>query len=219
LNNGLILWDSPGLGDGKKEDELHKLKIKHKLTEKTDDGSYLIDLVLVILDASTRDLGTSYDLINNAVIPYLGNTPSSRIIVAINQADRAMKGTQGWNYEAHCPTPIGEDFLEKKVFSISKRIKESTNVDITPIYYSAGYKDELEYHPPYNLLKLLYLVIEASPEEKRAVFRETLSPEKENWKYNDHKKDYGKQTRNNLSFDTIVKVGMSILGAIFGFFG
>ena len=62
----------------------------------------LIDLVLVILDGSTRDLGTSYELINNVIIPNLGENKKDRILVAINQADAAMKGRH-WDYNTNKP--------------------------------------------------------------------------------------------------------------------
>ena len=70
--DNLILWDTPGLGDGREADNRHAKNIIQKLAEVDKDGNALIDLVLVILDGSTRDLGTSYELINNVIIPNLG---------------------------------------------------------------------------------------------------------------------------------------------------
>ena len=52
----------------------------------------IIDLVLVILDAGSRDLGTSYELINQVIIPNIGKDAKDRVLIAINQADVAMKG-------------------------------------------------------------------------------------------------------------------------------
>ena len=68
----LILWDSPGLGDGKEKDIQHSKGIIKKLNELDTNGKPLIDLVLVILDGGSRDLGTSYELINSVIIPNLG---------------------------------------------------------------------------------------------------------------------------------------------------
>lgn len=70
--DNLILWDTPGLGDGKEADNRHAKNIIRKLNERDETGNLLIDLVLVILDGSTRDLGTSYELINKVIIPNLG---------------------------------------------------------------------------------------------------------------------------------------------------
>ena len=88
--DNLVLWDSPGLGDGKEADNRHANNIINKLDETDENGNLLIDLVLVILDGSTRDLGTSYELINRVIIPNLGKNKENRILVAINQADVAM---------------------------------------------------------------------------------------------------------------------------------
>lgn len=52
------------------------------------------------------------------------------------------------------------DLLEEKVKDIQKRIKEATDVDITPIYYSAGYKEGNDEQFAYNLSKILYSMIQ-----------------------------------------------------------
>ena len=86
--DNLILWDTPGLGDGIAEDERHKKKIVNQLQQKNIDGEFEIDLVLVILDGSSRDMGTSFELINQTIIPNLGESPEKRLLIAINQADK-----------------------------------------------------------------------------------------------------------------------------------
>ena len=137
----LVLWDTPGLGDGTEIDEHHKEVITELLREKDEDGNALIDLVLVILDGSTRDLGTSYKILNDVIIPELGGE-NNRILVALNQADIAMKTGRHWDYEKNEPDETLVKFLEEKVESIKARIKEDSNLDVEPIYYCAGYEEE-----------------------------------------------------------------------------
>ena len=141
--DNLILWDTPGLGDGKEADNRHAKNIIKKLAEVDNKGNALIDLVLVILDGSSRDLGTSYELINNVIIPNLGEDKENRILVAINQADMAMKG-RNWDFNENKPNDKLKEFLEEKVRSVKNRIYEGTGVSVEPIYYSAGYKEEGE---------------------------------------------------------------------------
>lgn len=100
--DNLVLWDTPGLGDGKEADNRHAKNIIKKLSEVDENGDALIDLVLVILDGGTRDLGTSYELISSVIIPNLGKEKGNRILEAINQADMAMKG-RNWNYDKYVP--------------------------------------------------------------------------------------------------------------------
>ena len=71
-------------------------------------------------------MGTVYSLINQLVIP---NFPKDRIIVAINQADMAMKGKY-WNEMENKPKKELLNFLEEKASSIKSRVKEATNIDI-----------------------------------------------------------------------------------------
>ena len=218
--DNLILWDSPGLGDGKEADNRHARNIIKKLQEKDFSGHALIDLVLVILDGSTRDLGTSYELINSVIIPNLGRDKENRILVAINQCDVAMKGRY-WNKEENKPEPPLVKFLEEKVQSVRRRIKEGTGVDIEPIYYSAGWKEEGEKQNPYNLSKLLYFIIQHTPKEKRLVYVNNLSRDTSVWRYNDNKKDYVHLIKKRFA-ETVseyatqgAQIGKSI-GSVFG---
>ena len=149
----LVLWDSPGLGDGKDADNRHAKNIIKKLAETDANGNALIDVVLVILDGSSKDLGTSFELINEVIIPNLGEDRKDRILIAINQADMAMKG-RNWDKANNRPNPELTAFLESKVKSVKERIFTSTGVSTEPIYYSAGYTDGDDQQPPYNLSKL-----------------------------------------------------------------
>ena len=213
----LILWDSPGLGDGIEADNRHAKNIINKLTEKDSEGNLLIDLVLVILDGSSRDLGTSYELINRVVLPNIGNDPK-RILVAINQADMAMKG-RSWNHEKNCPEPELEKFLKEKVESVKKRIKDGTGVDVEPIYYSAGYKDgDNVQEAPYNLTKLLYYIVQNTSKEKRSAYIDNIRRDENVWKHDDGEKNYRAETAETL-IDSVVsgaKAGAAIGSVIPG---
>ena len=211
----LVLWDTPGLGDGKEADAKHTKNIINKLLEKDEKGNLLIDLVLVILDGSSRDLGTSYELINNVIIPNLGED-KNRVLIAINQADIAMKGRY-WNHEENKPEPELVEFLDEKVKSVHERIKEGTGLDITPIYYSAGFKEEGgSQEKPYNLSKLLYYIIKLTPKNKRLPYIENINKNPAMWEDDDNLKNYKIDIISELS-DAIeegVTKGSSIGGTI-----
>lgn len=207
----LILWDTPGLGDGIEKDKQHIEKIIHHLHQRDENQDFVIDLVLVILDGSSRDMGTSFELINNVIIPNLGDKPSERILVAINQADVAYKGPNGWNSVTNTPTEIGYRFLDEKVENVKQRIFASTQVMVEPVYYSAGYQGFCDKQQPFNLSKLLYLIVKAAPLQKRLALRTNLSKKKESWKNSDGRKDYGQSTKESFGLGKII-------GAVVGFF-
>ena len=96
LNDFFRVWDTPGLGDGVEKDKIHKKKLIDLLykTYSVDNQIYgFIDMVLVIIEGATRDMGSTYTLLNEIIVP---NIQKNRILVAINQADIAMKGFY-WN--------------------------------------------------------------------------------------------------------------------------
>ena len=212
----MTLWDSPGLGDGKTADERHARNIVKKLNERDHKGNLLIDLVLVILDGSTRDLGTSYELINNVIIPNLGENKEHRILVAINQADAAMNGRH-WDYERNCPDAKLVEFLDEKCESVRRRIYDGTGVDIAPIYYSAGYKEEGKAQErPYNLAKLLYFILRHLPEEKRLVAVKNTNTDTRMWEHND-RDDYREKSSKLTANGVMSWMGIgTALGATFG---
>lgn len=210
--DNLVIWDTPGLGDGREADNRHSKIIIDKLYEKDRNENLLIDLVLVILDGSSRDLGTSYELINSVIIPNLGENKKNRILVAINQADVAMKGKY-WNAKENQPERKLQDFLEDKVASVRRRIKEATGIDVEPIYYSAGDKEEgYMQQKPYNLSKLLYYILQHTPEEKRLVYAQNINKEEAMWKDNDDLQDYRAGILE--TFMESVTRGMAIGGTI-----
>lgn len=101
-------------------------------------------------------MGTTYQLLNEVVIP---NIQSDRILVAINQADFAMKGRH-WVQEKNVPDSELIAFLNNQADSIQKRVKEATGIKIIkPIYYSAKFN--------YNIDKLLDLIINNMPSNPR----------------------------------------------------
>ncbi|WP_308028639.1 GTP-binding protein HSR1 [Neisseria bergeri] len=147
----LRFWDSAGLGDGKGADRAHRKKLIDVLskTYTHSDGHWdRIDLVFVILDGSSRDLGTTYDLLRKMIDP-------DRAIVAINQADMGMKGRY-WDRVPHQPLPNLQQFLDEKAESVQKRLLEATGLQISkPVYYSA--------YENYHLKEIMDAVINHIP--------------------------------------------------------
>lgn len=136
-------------------------------------------------------------MINQVVIPNLGENAKDRILVAINQADVAMKG-RNWDYENNKPLPDLVKFLDEKALSVKRRIKEATGIDVEPIYYSAGYKDEDSEQKPWNLSKLLFFIVKNTKEEKRLSYIANISTDKEMWKDDDELMDYKKETQKSF---------------------
>ncbi len=206
--DNLTIWDTPGLGDGVKSDEEYCRILTKKLSETDENGEPLIDLVMVVLDASSKDLGSSFDLINNVVIPCLGKEKKGRILIGLNQADVAMKGKH-WDSEKNEPDEVLLEFLKDKTESVRKRIYESTGLSIRPVYYCAGYKEDGgEQCKPYNLTKLLYYIIKSIPMEKRLVFADNINADDDMWLHDDNERNYKRAVKKGL-FDSIID-GMEI---------
>ncbi|MGX2949714.1 GTPase family protein [Ursidibacter sp. B-7004-1] len=206
--SNITLWDSPGLGDGKDADVRHSKGIINTLLEKDSNGDLLIDLVLVILDGGSRDLGTSFELITNVIIPNLGKD-KKRLLIAINQADMAMKG-RNWDYDKNEPLPPLVKFLDEKVESTRKRILEATGVDVTPIYYSAGYQDETGSQQPYNLSKLLAFILRHTKEEKRIVFADEINKDPRIWEKDENVEKHQKEIKESFLESAIKVLGKGV---------
>lgn len=189
----LTLWDTPGLGDSDEADAEYAQQISLKLDETKDDGEPLIDIALVVLDASSKDMGTSFRLISDTVLPHLHSEQGQKILVAINQADMAMKGNH-WDYAENKPDATLKEFLDEKIESVRRRILESTGVEVEPIYYCAGYTDDDgTQRKAYNLAKLLYYILKMVDSEKVFAFAGNINEDEKMFESNDEEDDYGKR--------------------------
>ena len=162
LNDYVRLWDTPGIGDSPQKDKEHLQKLATYLNEIVDvykddavcNTCYLIDMVLVVIDGSRRDLGGIYKLLNQTL---LSNINNNRIIFAINQADVAMSGRHWTNGK---PDNVLYDFLNRQIDSFQKQIEISINRKIhRPICYSASQE--------YNVKALLDCILDNISDRER----------------------------------------------------
>ena len=162
LSRCFRVHDTPGLGDSASADARHKRKIVDQLLRYyTQDGVYrsFMDLVLVVLEGGSRDMGSCYSLLNEVIIP---NIEHSRILVAINQADIAMKGSH-WDSANNRPDPELEHFLREKAESVQRRVYEATGVSIrTPVCFSA--------ETGYNVQAVIDAVVDLIPRNRPSAF-------------------------------------------------
>lgn len=202
---GLTIWDTPGLGDGVERDIEIATAIKAKLAETDEDNRQVIDMVLIVLDASTKDLAAIYTLANEVLLPGLGDEAEQRILIGLNQSDMAMKGRH-WNDASNEPDEVLKDFLNRKAESVRQRIQENTGLDLKVVCYCAGYTEEDDQRSPYNLMKLLHFILRHTPTEKRLVLVENLNEDSENWAHNDDDDDH----RTTVLDDILFSIGVGL---------
>ena len=117
-------------------------------------------MTIVIIEGVNRDIGTTYTLLNEVIVP---NIQKDRLLVAINQADVAMKG-RNWDYNTNTPNSQLISFLEQQSLSIQQRVKEATGVSILkPVYYSAEYG--------WNVRAVMDFIIDHMPTQRRTLMK------------------------------------------------
>lgn len=203
--DNIVLWDTPGLGDSPEKDRMYALQIANALKEKDADGNLLIDEVVILIDGSNRDMKTAYEVIENVIIPYIGE--KDRIVIAVNQCDMALKGRY-WNYDENRPEAQLSSFLDEKVNSVKERILNSTGMITSPVYYSALYQ--------YNISKLLFSMIKSMPETKRFLFTDGLNSNPEVWKKNDSLENYNIEIQNEIRGSLSKAIDGASKGAVAG---
>lgn len=178
VSDNITIYDSPGLGDGQKDEE-HKRKIQNILTAEDDNGDALIDLALILIDASVeRDLGSVYETIKVVDQVLKTEDRQERILIALNKCDKAGSHPEAkFDYEKAEPNNFLKLVLDKKVAEIQYRILETTGLKTEPIYYSAGFYDEKEnkHYPSYNIDKLFYYIQKGLPPRKVAVLNQSAT--------------------------------------------
>lgn len=150
--DNMVLWDTPGIGSSVEEDSKNLEALKNILREKDEAGNPFIDQVVLVMDAGSRDMGTSFELLNDVIVPSLSDSRKDSILVALNRCD-AVK-PRNWNYEANEPDEVLKQFLEEKAESVRARIAESIGIEVEVVYYCAGETEDDEQGPAYNVDKL-----------------------------------------------------------------
>lgn len=137
INRYFRLWDTPGLGDSPEQDQRHLQKMRRLLEQnyRMNDTEYrLIDLAMLIVDGGQRELLSTIKVLNELIIPVIG---ADRVILAVNQADRAMKGRY-WDRKNQSAAPELTKFLEQQAIELHQRLQQSTGHRLpVPICYSA----------------------------------------------------------------------------------
>ncbi len=213
IGGGIVLWDSPGLGDGEK-DKQHIAKIKSLIQTHTKNEG-LIDLALIVLNgADLRDLSAAYNLIDIVLSELGGDT--NRIVVAINKCDRASDNpAHSFDYANNALSKELEAELEEKVEQIKQRFAENKGVRLDNVlYYSAGHYDEKTQRQakPYNIDKLNFFLVGATPEKKRFVYINNLS---QNAGANDDKANYAQKAESGI-VESICEVFESVVQKVSG---
>ena len=159
LHDGLRFWDTPGLGDGIEQDKKHSKKmieLLYKTYAMENKTHGFIDMVIIIVEGLNRDMGTTYQLINDVI---LANIEPERVVIAINKADIAKKG-RGWDNKNNKPLPSLQQFLQEQAASIQSRVEEACGLKVPlPIYYSADNN--------YNTHVFIDAIISAMPKCRR----------------------------------------------------
>lgn len=162
LYDYLRFHDSAGLGDGRVNDLEHEKNITQTLLKTCTAGDEVygfMDLVMVVLDGGSRDIGTPLRLLNNVI---LKSIEPERVIIVINQADMAMKG-RCWDNDKKSPNHELVMFLDDKALSIQRRILESTGLRVLkPVCYSAYWN--------YNIDGLLEHITKHVPKLRRKIY-------------------------------------------------
>lgn len=219
ISKNITIYDSPGLGDGVKDEE-HKKKILKLLQKETkkkaeisglmsyvsfpDNDDALIDLALILVDATSRDYASAFEsikIVGEAMEP---EDRSKRILVAMNKCDKSDNPEARMDYEKREPNELLKAELDEKIKVLKERIKENTGIDIDPIYFSAGYEGK----NPYNIDKLFYYIQKNLPKRKVVVINKKAQKEV-------YEGDYGDKNKSGF-WDGLLKTVEDVLIATLG---
>lgn len=128
--------------------------IVHKFLQCHPDG-FVMDLVLVLLNENSTTTDINHHFLSQVV---LKNISPEKVLIAINQIDKAMEGCY-WNHQEQKPQPELITYLNKKVQEMHQWIKVQTGFNVPmPIYCSIKQK--------YNTNILLQFVIDNLPRKR-----------------------------------------------------
>ena len=120
LSSKVRIWDTPGIGDSYLlSDVNNKMSMGMLLRTKAVSSAKwygLIDLVLLIVDASCKDLQATEKILNEIV---LKNIAPYRVLLAINKVDQALDG-DNWNKRLQRPNELLSHYLDELSWQVEK---------------------------------------------------------------------------------------------------
>ena len=153
----ITIWDSPGLGDSSENDRRYADQIKTLLQRKNENNEFIIDMVLVIVDGSSRQLESTYKLIKEVLVP---NINKEKIIIGINKIDKAIG--KYWDSINNCPKLEVREYIKNSIVKpIEERIEKDTGIRFSSIIYTAGEMNPLNNKQDisYNINNLFYNIL------------------------------------------------------------
>lgn len=198
--NNLTVFQAPLPGYGQNADAA-QIELAALLGETDQSGEPLIDLVMVVLDASISNLDDAYLDICHTVLPMMGEKLQQRLMVLFSKADKVASSIRGSRVDEMMPLDA-EIWLDCTAATLRYRLIHNTGVYTKPLAFSAlGHESPTG--RPYNLLKLLARMMAAMPEEKRLLLlNQPLSQGDNVWRDHDDRLLY-LQSVENLCFDTL----------------
>ena len=213
LNENIVIWDTPGLGESISADILNSREINKLLRKETESGSYLIDLVLVVFDGSSRDYSETLQIVKIA-LGAIGD--KERIIFGINRTDMILQG-YGWDYENSRPKEELKPFIEKKINYITNLLKSELNIDSSPTSYCAGRADDgWGKSKSYKIPELFCRIISNIPKNKRIAVIKNVKSEVIERASKKEKQIISNKASESFGAKFITRIGLSFLtGGLF----
>lgn len=193
---GITLWDTPGFGAGRQQDQDNARVVSDKMREVAPDGDQLIDLVLLVVDGGNKNMNAVLDILD-IVTPHLGDRPEERLIVAVNKADEVAHALDldaawdwgtGHDYGGSGPSAAKgsakktddsanaiRKALRDRSEAVKARIMENCAIDVEPFSYSAG-PTVLGQPPkcPYNAVELFRRIAAHNMADDRPAVRSRM---------------------------------------------
>lgn len=160
--NRMMFIDMPGVGDSVENDKKWLARLNARLEqeegitwygEKGKGGGTIAGaMLLLVLNAVTRDYGETFDLIKKTEV-FL----KLPVICALNQVDKTLL-RPAWDDDQNAPSEKLRVAIGDKVRSVSERLRTTTGVCPEVIPVVAGFSDELGSMSPYNISHLLQAI-------------------------------------------------------------
>ncbi|WP_325894945.1 hypothetical protein [Grimontia sp. NTOU-MAR1] len=198
--NRVTLWEA-NLPDYSPESNPLIQELSALLSETDENNTPLVDLVMVVLDASSNNIDDCYLDICRTIMPMMGRNADGRLMVVFNKCDKVAHAIRG-EYVKDVMPMDAEIWLDCTAAALRYRLIDNASVQIRPLAFSAE-AGESPTARPYNLLKLLARTMETLPEDKSLIlFNHVLSRDDDHWREHDNNLIY-LQLIENACFDAI----------------
>jgi predicted GTPase len=141
-----------------------------KMSEVDLNGNFVIDNILVVLDATDDSFNVPYRLLTEVILPnYIGDR---ELVFIINNADVPEISRKSWDYWENIPKGKGKSFINSNMRAIKKELQEKSSftINTNSVYPAPTFDENGNKLNSFDFSEVKSLITYSAPSKRKSIY-------------------------------------------------